>query len=50
MGTSGTLVPHVSLQGEFDFPVEKCILCSGFYKYFKFELSLCAAAGNVHRL
>ena len=23
---------------EFDFPVEKCILCSGFYKYFKFEV------------
>ena len=23
---------------EFDLPVEQCILCSGFYKYFKFEV------------
>ena len=23
---------------EFDLPVERCILCSGFYKYFKFDV------------
>ena len=30
-------MPHV-LCKQFDLPVERCILCSGFYKFFKFEV------------